>query len=133
MPNNSDGIPQPSTTPTKAYKDNYESIFGAKPKRIESGTYALVGGELVCVSGSHGVERSSRSAISSKNPLRSEALSVAPHQAAEFAAAAKRNGTGAVYDKDGDCFLSSDGVRNREMQAQGRYDKDAGYGQYGGK
>lgn len=92
----------------------------------------MVDGALARVPGNHGVERSSGSAISSKNPLRSEALSVSAHQAEEFNDAAIRNETGATFDKDGTCFLSSRGARNREMRAQHVFDKDAGYGDHAG-
>jgi hypothetical protein len=133
MPLNNEGIPQPNNTLSEQGKKNYESIFGPSPKAVASGTYAMVDGKLTLVSGGHGVERSSRSAISSKNPLRSEALSVPAHEAKKFSDAAKRNKTGAVYDKDGTCYLTSRGARNREMRAQNRYDRDAGYGDYGGR
>ena len=129
----SDDVPQPSNIPSAKYKENYESIFGKEVKRIESGTYGIVEGRLQPVQRNHGVENSSRSAISSKNPLKSEALSVPAHEAAKFAAAARRNKTGAVYDKDGTCYLTSRGARNREMRAQNRYDKDAGFGDYAGR
>lgn len=122
--------PQPSNIPSQQFKDNYENIFGPRDRRTESGVFAMIGGKLTRVNDKHGQEKTCRGAISEKNPLRSESMGVLPHMAKEFNEGARRSGTGARYcEKTGDCVVTSDGSRNREMERRGMFDKDAGYGQ----
>ena len=66
-------------------------------------------------------------------PLVSQAMSVHPEQYKEFNESAKRYGTGAFYDKNGDCHLPTRSARNKEMKRRRMFDKSGGYGDYCGK
>ena len=61
-------------------------------------------------------------------PLVSKALAVHPLQVREFNEQAVMHGTGAYYRENGDCELSTRGVRKREMERRCIFDRDAGYG-----
>src|SRR5689334_4528514 len=65
-------------------------------------------------------------------PWVSQSLAVHPSQVAEFNEAAKRNGTGAFYRKDGALVCESRGARAREMRARGKFDQQGGFGDYTG-
>lgn len=61
-------------------------------------------------------------------PQISTSLKVHPMQVAAFNERSRVHGTGARYQKDGTCELSSRSVRKRECALRGVFDEDAGYG-----
>lgn len=66
-------------------------------------------------------------------PLSIPAEQATPERIARENAAARKHGTGAVYDRDGNCHLPTRGSRAREMRRLNRQDNSAGYGDWAGR
>lgn len=61
-------------------------------------------------------------------PMRSEALSCHPDQAAEHNERNRSKGIGARYDRDGNCTIDSRGDRKKLLKLEKMHDKSGGYG-----